>query len=45
MGAIFNRGGQVEVAKGVSLGERFRAWWDGYEILEPSKEAVPAPEP
>ncbi len=44
MGAIFNRGGQVEVAKGVSLGERFRAWWDGYEILEPSKEAVPAPE-
>ena len=45
MGATLNRGGQVEVAKGASLGDRFRAWWDGYEILEPSNEPVPALEP
>ncbi len=45
MGATFNRGGQVEAVKGMSLGERFRGWWDGDEILELSNEPVPAPEP
>ncbi len=46
MGAIFNRDGQSEVGKdGISLGERFRAWWEGYDLTEPLDVPISAPEP
>ena len=46
MGAIFNRSGQAQDDRDAgSLRDRFRAWWDGDEILEPLAEPVPAAEP
>ncbi len=43
MVALFNRSGQAQDDRDAgSLRECFRAWWDGYEILEPSKESTPA---
>ena len=43
MVALFNRSGQAQDDRDAgSLRERFRAWWDGEEILEPLKEPVPA---
>ncbi len=42
MVALFNRSGQAPDGRDAgSLRERFRAWWDGDEILEPSEEPVP----
>jgi cyclopropane fatty-acyl-phospholipid synthase-like methyltransferase len=42
MVALFNRGGQAQDGGDAgSLRERFRAWWDGEEILEPLAEPVP----
>ncbi len=36
MVALFNRTGQAREGKdGASLRDRFRAWWEGYEVLEP----------
>lgn len=46
MVALFNRSGQAQDDRDAgSLRERFRAWWDGDEILELSPEPVPAREP
>ena len=46
MVALFNRGSQAQDGGDAgSLRERFRAWWDGDEILEPSAEPAPAQEP
>ncbi len=43
MVALFNRGSQAPDGRdAVSLRERFRAWWDGEEILEPFEAPVPA---
>ena len=43
MVALFNRGSQTQDGRDAgSLRERFRAWWDGAEILEPSQEPAPA---
>ncbi len=45
MVALFSRGSQAQDGRDAgSLCERFRAWWDGYEILEPSEEPAPEPE-
>ncbi len=43
MVALFNRTGRAQAGKdGASLRQRFQAWWDGDEILEPSAEPVAA---
>ena len=46
MVALFNRSGQAQDGRDAgSLRERFQAWWDGEEILEPLAEPAPEPEP
>ena len=46
MVALFNRGSQAQDSGDAgSLRERFRAWWDGDEILEPLEVPAPASEP
>ena len=46
MVALFNRGSQVQDnGDAGSLRERFRAWWDGDEFLEPSEGPALAQEP
>ncbi len=46
MVALFNRDSQAQDGRDAgSLRERFQAWWDGEEILEPSADLAPAQEP
>ncbi len=46
MVALFNRSGQAQDGRDAgSLRERFQAWWDGEEILEPLAESALEPEP